>query len=270
VDQVDEILNVDGVPDEQLLADLKDMIRLADSEKPRSQQVALGPSEVGHPCARKLAYGLTAQRAWAASNAIEPNQRGHNTGSDPLAAIIGTATHSWLEEAAHAANRRLGRTRWLTEIRVEVCPGLSGSCDIYDFDTFTAIDWKVPGAARFKKYTTTGAGPTYKGQRHMYGRGLIRMGLRVDFVANCYIPRAGTLAGTKLQREPYDDDLVTEILARIDTVKGLVEGLSLQSTPEHFALIPITPDSDCAFCPWWSPVPDSGNPYSCAGQQEPK
>jgi hypothetical protein len=44
-------------PDDPLRADLIAMIR--DRDYATHRQRALGPSEVGHPCMRKMAYGMT-------------------------------------------------------------------------------------------------------------------------------------------------------------------------------------------------------------------
>src|SRR3954462_8033450 len=103
---------------------------------PRHQQKSLGPSEIGHPCARKLASGILDMPA--------PNPQW-----DPLPSIIGTATHTWLETAADLANANLGRERWLTETKVHPAAWLSGSCDLYDTDSGTVVDYKVPGANQF-------------------------------------------------------------------------------------------------------------------------
>ncbi len=103
----DDILDVENSGTVELLSDLKELIIRADAEKPRSVQRVPGPSEVGHPCQRKLAYTMNRART------DRPEAEGYNKNSDPMAAIIGTATHAWLEEAAQKANKRIGRVRWI-------------------------------------------------------------------------------------------------------------------------------------------------------------
>lgn len=120
---------VERGPADEIAKALRDMIRHGSRVMPRSQQKALGPSEVGHPCPRKLAYGLM----------DEPGEPGF---SDPLPSLIGTAFHSWLEWAAPQHNELLGRERWLPETKVTVREGLSGTCDLFDTDTGTVIDHK--------------------------------------------------------------------------------------------------------------------------------
>lgn len=248
---VEQFLDLEGVPAWELLDDLTAMIRHASDNAPRSKQQALGPSEVGHPCARKLAFGLLQ----------EPR---HNAGGDPLPSIVGTAAHKWLERAAKMDNRRLGRVRWLTEQRVKVMTGLTGSCDLYDVDTASVIDWKLPGTSRMAHYKRHGPSETYRRQAHMYGRGFQRYGFPVKQVGICFLPRAGQLRGAHLWTEPYDDALVDDTLDRIHNTLVVAHDLQIDQHPERYALIPTAPDDDCTFCPWWSPNPKT--PTQCAGK----
>lgn len=112
-----------------LVAELRDAIITADRTAPRSLQTALGPSEIGEPCARKLAYRLM----------DEPRI---NDDRDPWAAIIGTSVHAWLTGALTSVNHRTGTIRYLTETRVEIRTGLSGSGDLYDVQRATVVDHK--------------------------------------------------------------------------------------------------------------------------------
>lgn len=262
MDDFDDFLGseIDGLPDADLLEDVKRLIREAAFNAPRSLQKALGPSEVGHPCARKLALGMR-------------GVRGHNRGGDPLASIIGIATHAWLENACRLDNDRLGRYRWIPESKVMVVPkegnhpGLKGSCDLYDRDTNSVLDFKVPGATRFKKYTTKGPSPTYRAQVHLYGRGYLNLGLPVEHVGIIFIPRAGTLRGAKIWREPYNQALVDEVLARIDNTLRLIELLDLEHNLNNYRMIPITPDEDCYLCPFFVPPDTEPNgPLQCNQQ----
>jgi hypothetical protein len=53
---------------------------------PRSLQRRIGPSEVGADCDRRLAYKLSDWPEVAADG-------------DPIASVLGTAFHAWMEEA---------------------------------------------------------------------------------------------------------------------------------------------------------------------------
>lgn len=231
-----------------LWTDLETMIKNRYSSTPRHLQRELGPSEVGHPCMRKLAFGMMQIPRC-------------NPEYDPLPSITGTAMHTWLEGAAKMDNERLGRERWLIETRVEVTAGLSGSADLYDTDTDTVIDWKNLGV------TTFGAkikdpGPTYRNQCQMYGKGFRRRGYAVKRVAIAILPRGGTLRKMHLHIEDYDEAAANRALARRELVISLIDDLKVETNPIGYQWIPNHPDT-CVFCPWWRPNTDS--PIQCNG-----
>lgn len=233
-----------------LWTDLRNMIRHRYSNTPRHLQVALGPSEVGHPCMRKMAFGIMQVPRC-------------NPEYDPLPSIQGTAMHTWLEGAARMDNERLGRERWLIETRVYVTPGLSGSADLFDVDTGTVIDWKNLGATSFSKNKTSPKRP-YRRQIQLYGRGFRNAGYEVNRVAVAALPRSGRLRDMELKIEPYDDELASEILRTRDAVIGLLDDFDVDTDPNRYQWIPIDPD-DCFFCPWWAAEPKT--PLQCKGEK---
>lgn len=218
---------------------------------PRHMQKALGPSEIGHPCMRKLAFGLMQEPAC-------------NPQYDPLPSIIGTATHTWLESAARHANEILGRERWVPESRVHVDSALSGSSDLLDRDSNTVIDWKVPGTNRFAMYKKE-MSILYIRQGHMYGLGFENAGYQVDTIAIALLPRGGTLRGMHLWKEPYDRDVAEAALANRDKVIGLCDDLDVTENPDRYAWIPNHP-YDCRFCDWYRARPSG--PLECNGKVE--
>lgn len=234
-----------------LLDDLKHLIIDGAKEDDRSQQKALGPSEVGHPCLRKLAYGLM--------QTPKSNEYG-----DPLPSVVGTGAHSRMEEFARRSNRRLGRTRWLPEHKVTIRDGLAGTCDLVDLDTWTAIDWKFPSTSRMATYTSKGPSDTYRVQAHLYSRGLRNAGLPIETVAIAFIPRGGQLKHAHLWTEPYDDALVDKVLDDIDNVSALINGYEMFTHLDCINLIPATP-VDCWVCPWHRAVPSG--PHQCSGNK---
>lgn len=233
------------------LDDLKNLIVDGAKEDDRSQQKALGPSEVGHPCLRKLAYGLLQT----------PKS---NSYGDPLPSVVGTGAHARMEEFAHRANRRLGRTRWLPEFKVTVREGLSGTCDLVDLDTMTAVDWKFPGTSGMAKYSSKGPSEQYRIQAHLYGRGLRNAGIAVEHVAIAFVPRGGQLRHAHLWTEPYDDSLVDKTLDDIDNVAALINGYEILDNLDRIEVIPVTP-VDCWVCPWHRAVP--AGPHQCNGDK---
>ncbi|MDF3280452.1 hypothetical protein [Gordonia sp. N1V] len=237
------------------LDDLKALIIDGAKGDDRSQQVALGPSEVGHPCLRKLALGLL-------------HAPKVNSFDDPLPSVVGTGAHSRVEDFAQRANARLvaeGKpSRWLAEHRVTVREGLAGTCDLYDMATNTVIDWKFPGTSRMDTYRRQGPSETYRRQAHLYGRGWRNLGLPVEHVGICFLPRGGQLKHAHLWTEPYSDAVVDETLARIDTVTALIWDLQLGEHPERINDIPATPDG-CWVCPYQSRHP---GPFQCMGGKD--
>lgn len=228
--------------------DLLAMIHARDYVTPRHRQKALGPSDVSHPCMRRLAYAMM-------------DEPGSNPEWDPLPSIIGTAVHAWLETAARHANTELGRQRWMTETKVQVAAGLTGSCDLYDRDTATVIDWKVVGTPRLRKYRKD-PGPAYKAQVFLYGRGFENAGLPVNRVAIAFVPRGATLHSLHVWSSDYDPKIADWVLERRNQAIALLDDFDVANSPDHYRWIPAT-QHDCVFCAYYSPNPNS--PLQCPG-----
>jgi hypothetical protein len=243
-----DFFDTEPIVSDPLRDDLLSMIRSRDAATPRHLQVELGPSDVSHPCMRRMAYGMMA----------EP---GSNPQFDPLPSIIGTAVHHWLDTAAQHANEVLGRERWLTETRVQVTPGLAGSCDLYDTDTATVIDWKVVGTPRLRKYRKD-PGPVYKSQVFLYGRGFENAGLPVKRVAIAFVPRGATLHSLHVWSADYDPKIADEVLTRREQVICLLNDFDIENNPDRYMWFPAEP-VDCTFCSWYSPTPSG--PLQCQG-----
>ena len=220
---------------------------------PRSQQRALGPSEYGEPCARRLAYRLM----------DEPKT---NTDSDPWASILGTAGHAWLADALLADNERAGELRWLVERRLEVRPGLQGSCDAYYVPRHAVVDHKIVGPSKLREYKISGPSEQYRKQVHIYGKGYQRLGLPVTEVAIAFYPRAGQLSGMHVWSEPFNEAIADEAIARVDTILELVLQLDTEHRPEHYTALPRKPSRNCLYCPWMRPGPDTGR--TCPGDTQ--
>lgn len=252
-----EFFDVDDDNGEDLLADLKEMVYLGAKELPRSQQADLGPSEVGVPCNRQLAYHMM----------DAPECR---TYDDPLAALFGTGMHHLMDGFAHAANRRLGRIRWIPEQKVQCRPGgLSGTADLFDLDTLTVIDHKCPRATRFKKYTSVKHGPPlmYRRQVQIYGTGYERtFGIRPKRVGIFWLPQAGALEDARIWVNPYDPSIAEDTFARYDNLALVLHDLDIEHHPQRFELIPASPGPDCGFCDYHSANP--AGPFQCLGNSK--
>jgi CRISPR/Cas system-associated exonuclease Cas4 (RecB family) len=159
----------------------------------RSKQRAIGPSEIGG-CKRK---------AW---HKIE-GTRTTNPSTYSLAATLGTAIHSWIEESLR------GNPRFLLETEVER-DGILGHVDCFDLENGEVIDWK----------TTTKKGIPYfpsqsqKWQVQLYGW-LMSQTHDVKTVSLVAIPREGGDMDIVTHTEPYDVSVAEDALAWLREVK---------------------------------------------------
>jgi hypothetical protein len=252
---------------DSLHQDLKAMLKQHAYSHERHAQIELGPSQVGHPCARNIVSGLVSGK----EEAINPQ-------FDPLPSYIGVASHAAMEEAAKLDNyKRLERQepgRWLPERKVKVAEGLSGTADLYDLKTNTVIDYKFPGTTKmteYRKLLAEGKPPSiiYHVQAHLYGKGYRNEGYPVKRVGIWLLPRSGLLSTSRLWLEDYSEDLVQQQISRLHDLILLSYDMDLENHPERLAMIPITP-YQCTWCPFFSvnPVRTQSNPYACAGGEE--
>lgn len=250
-----------GTDPDVLRAEIVGIVARGIDNHPRSQQVEIGPSEYGHPCARALAYKLAG---------TDPT----GTEKPPWRQAVGTAVHAefsgWLAEAnldptapptqaarvLHAMGVRAKDvgTRWFPDLKVTVGTYggrvLKGHLDLYDAATATIVDLKVPGSSQMKAHRS---GPRithdeYRAQVMGYARGAKAAGFPVDRVALLRLPASGELHDHTWQCEPYDEQVVVDALQRLAGIQGLVDAVGAQApaafpTTEHF----------CGRCPWFSP-----------------
>lgn len=218
-----------------------DVIKAAIVGAPRSQQRRIGPSEIGHPCTRRIAYKISGLEEVNVSAGWRPT--------------VGTAVHEWLAYSFTTANKNQG-LRWLVELKVEVGEllgvSITGSVDLYDRVTATCNDWKVVSPASLKKYRANGPGAQYRIQGHLYAKGLIARGLPVDTVAITFLPNSGELSEAVFWSEPYDEALALSAMERLGTVAGLTSVAGVAAA----ALLP-TDGADpawCRYCPFYLPA----------------
>ena len=215
----------------ELTTQLIRAVREHDANRPRSLQRRLGPSEVGTPCLRQLAY-----------KAAQHPPVNHG-GGDPWPAFVGTATHAALEEVFA---RREG---WATEQRIVVDADLdlAGSMDLIRLTGgVTVIDHKVVGASTLSKAKAKGPAGYYRTQVNLYAHGLIASGVPVEWVAIAYWPRSGMLSGLHVWLERYDQTVVDTALARLDVVRRLNAALG----PALFGQLPVA-EHYCDSCPFF-------------------
>lgn len=223
---------------------------------PRHLQQEIGPSEIGEACTRKLAYKI-----------MREQESDYNV-SDPLPSIVGTAAHTWMEDACNLWNTHLGRTRYITEAQLEIEPNMPGHCDCYDTDTDTVIDWKFPGTTQMKEYREHGPSYQYRAQAHLYGKGWAKIGAPVREVAIVFFPRGGFLSGMYIWSEPFTQSTADIALKRYYDLTELVVALDVEHYPENYTLIPRSSGHNCTYCEWFKPGKDTGK--GCPGWLDKK
>lgn len=222
--------------DRQLALRLSNVVRQASSSSPRSKQTSLGPSEIGEPCVRRIAYRMM---GWDRVNGS----------SDPWPSISGTAIHSWLADAFTADDS----TEWLVEHRVTARGGCSGTLDLFDVTNGIVIDHKCVGATSMKARKS--GGPTMQQivQLNIYGLGLENQGHIVNKIALAFYPLGGMLDGLHVWIGDYDREIAVEALQRVDDVLTAVTTLDPETNPERWQLLPASPSRSCSYCPWFAP-----------------
>lgn len=229
----------DGLaPDARLLRnELIDIVKWADRNSARSKQLAIGPSELGTECDRRIGYRL--------AEVLEVN-----IFVDPWPAIVGTAVHGWLEQAVLVHQGHFRASDWLTETTVQVDQLVMGHSDAYHIPTATVVDYKTAGVDRFKHYVAQGPGAEYITQINLYGRGYRNLGLPVRKVALAFFPRAGRLRDLHMWVERYRPEVADQALERMYRIAYQLIGMGAYL---DWPQITAKPGNLCGFCPWYNP-----------------
>jgi hypothetical protein len=214
---------------------VRDVVVQAGIWSPRSGQVAIGPSEIGHKCTRRLAYKLL---DWDKPNIMQGGS---------WAAQVGTAIHAYLAEVF---GKREG---FLIEQRVTIRGNIAGTVDLYDVKNGVVLDWKTTGPSKLANYKKHGADPQQVIQVQLYGYGLAQQGAEVKHVALCFLPTSGSLADMVLDMHEYDEQVALDALARLDSIHALLAAVDAEANPEIWSQIPAEADRLCSWCPYFKP-----------------
>lgn len=246
---------IEGYEPVDVQQDLTDIIVDAIRNRPRSQQTAIGPSEIGHECGRWLAYKL----------ADTPILNDFAKTRDQWRTQVGTAVHTWLAEV-FGAEGDVAAPMFLVEHSLHVgtltAIGDGEPADIYGSGDLyyqgVAVDWKVVGPTTLKKCRTvsrqTGKphGPSirYRKQINTYGKGWRALGLPVNHVMIAFLPAAGDLKDAYWWSDPYNEVMADEAMERLNGTNLLVHsGVALERI---LAMLP-TADAFCTACPYYQP-----------------
>lgn len=234
----------------KIAAELREVVRNAANNAPRSLQVHLGPSELGVECDRQVVHKLTGQ----------PDT---NHVVDPWPSVVGTAVHAWLADALTAADP----ARWIAENRVTPFEGHAGTADLYDARNQRVIDHKCLGSTTHDKLRTQGPPRHYYVQLLLYALGYIRAGYVVNSIAIAAWPRTGSsLAGLYVWHHtitPEDWVLIDQVLTETNRRKDYAA--LVQAGQLGLDQVPRTPSGGCYFCPAYRPESARDGGPGCPG-----
>lgn len=237
-------------------AELMTMVRMYEEFAPRKMQLALGPSDLGVECDRRLAYKIA-------------GVTGYNMG-DPWAAFVGSSIHTRLEAVirkyAKEAELRDGHG-WLIEHPVQVTPEIRGKADLVHGDI--VIDIKSASPDVMRKLPDTGPRASYLPQIHSYAYGLNAAGHNITKVAFAFVPRSGRLDDMYVWADDYRPEIAIEALTRVYRLAARLEKSDIKNHPEIWDRVPAKPDFLwCQYCPLFNKAMGADDPATdkgCAG-----
>ena len=224
-----------STPNQQLAIQLRELITQAGIWTPRGKQIAIGPSEIGHECSRRLAYKLL---DWE-----KPNE----SSSGSWAAQVGTAIHAYLAEVFSKLEG------YEVETKVQIRANLSGTIDLFDTVRGIVLDWKTVGYNNLKERKSSGATIQQIVQIQLYGYGKAQAGATVNKVGLVYLPTSGSLDEMHIELFDYDESVALKALSRIDDLYSLLSQVDVEANPKMLSLIPAESSRMCNYCPYFLP-----------------
>jgi hypothetical protein len=210
---------------------LVDILHAKENSRARSNQVQIGPSELGG-CRRKVWYRLN-------------DQLQTNNNELKLAAIMGTAIHAAIENALELADPT--GTKYVVEQEVEY-GDMKAHIDLWIPETGDVVDWKTVKKNNLGYFPST----QQRWQVQVYGYLLDKSGKgkpsNVNLVA---IPRDGNETDIKVHSEPYDPTIAEEALNWLSAIKETTEA------PE--------PERDENYCKFYCKYYDASGELGCVG-----
>jgi hypothetical protein len=211
---------------------VRDKLFTISATSPRARQAALGPSEIGQACQRRLAYRI-------AGTPIV------NT-PDPLKAMFGTGFHAVAADGLTRLAEVEGATaRYLIEARVSY-RGVAGNVDLYDRFTRRMTDYKTTALRRIQQYQRDGVPVNYAVQGHIYAQGLIAAGEDVATIAFTFVPRDAELRDVWTWVTTPDQRKADEAIDRYENIRD-------RTAHDGPGALDAYPTNLCPWCPNYQP-----------------
>jgi Domain of unknown function DUF83 len=186
----------------------------ADDKRSRSQQTAIGVSQLG-ACRRQVWFQLN-------------NQPKTNQGLR-LASIMGTAIHTAIESALTESGMRIETSShgavkisltgegYLLEHRVEIDGYPPATIDCFDPATGMVVDFKTTTKKNLRYFPSQ----QQRWQVQVYGFLMAKSGYEVNTVKLIAISRDGTEQDIREHVEPYNETVALEALAWLKDVESM-------------------------------------------------
>lgn len=239
--------------DLEIREDFIEVVRWAYNNSRRSLQVALGCSEAGHECDRRIAYRMVNTPAVGFSN-------------DPWPAVVGTSVHAWMEQAVNDYQHVHGTAQWITEMEVLPSPLVKGHTDLYDVHRQLVLDWKFPSPENLKKMRETGVPQQYQVQVMLYGLGHLKAGRPVKRVGIVGLGRQGWLKDMFVWTTEFDQAVAQAALDRIYNIGNKLIQLDIENNEAGWEQIEATPSRLCSWCPWYRRETSVASAKGCPGK----
>lgn len=234
----------------QVAARFREIFYAYSNRLDRSVQEHLGPSEVGHPCDRRIAMRLMRIPFV-------------NPAGDNWASFIGTCTHVGLAEMLEWADANQGRFAVEVPLTFPSKHVPKGTSDALDRVLCLVEDHKVQGTYAAVKLRTKGPSETYRIQGHVYGLGQKLKGEKITDIAIVSWPRdKGNLDDLYVWTEPFDVKLARAALKRVDDIakkatrlQGQLTNAGLGVTSHDLRVaqeFPIDTSESCSYCPFYA------------------
>jgi len=205
---------------------VRDQIVMIAGTSDRSRQAALGASEIGQKCERRIAYRI------AGTPVVNH--------ADPIRSLLGTGFHAAMAKGLRRLDRRMNR--YLVEVRVSY-RGVPGVVDLHDRAYRRASDWKTSSMSNIRRFITDGVPPNYQVQLQIYAQGLIAAGEDVEEVALVFVPReAKSLSDIWCWSQPVDKAAADKAIDRYERIADTTRRLNP-------AAVPAWPSNLCTYCP---------------------
>jgi hypothetical protein len=238
-------------PAKSLGQGLAEIITQAGIWTPRSKQVVIGPSEMGHDCTRRLAYKLL---DWEKTNEM---------GSSNWSAQVGSAIHKYLADVFSKIEG------YEVEQRVTIRGNLTGTVDLYDIARGIVIDWKTTSPNQMDRKRKDGGSKQYQTQVQLYGYGKAQTGAKVNQVALIYLPTSGAIDDMHVELYDYDESVALAALERIDSIHTVLSQINVEENPAMWEMIPSVANRLCNYCPYFMPF-SADLSKGCHGETAPR